>query len=89
MPEANIRSLWWVNVSRLCRESGAERKTHKNVKSGETTEPCCAALAPNGRDPFVVGERQRIQIPHQQSILYLEFRIMVTNEADMDTHSPK
>jgi len=36
---------------------------------GDTTEPYWAALAEDERSPSVLGERQRIQIPHQHIIL--------------------
>lgn len=46
-----------------------QRKTHMKVNNGDTTAPYCAARADEDSSPFVVGERHRIQIPHQQSIL--------------------
>lgn len=33
--------------------------------------PYCADLAEDESDPLVVGERQRIQIPHQHIILFM------------------
>jgi hypothetical protein len=46
-----------------------DRQTHSMVKSGETTAPYCAALAPPESVPFVLGEIVSVQMPHQQRIL--------------------
>ena len=36
---------------------------------GDTMEPYWAARAEDERCPFVVGDKQRIQMPHQHIIL--------------------
>lgn len=43
--------------------------TDRTVNSGDTTAPYCADFTDGGKSPLVVGDRQRIHIPHQQSIL--------------------
>ena len=45
------------------------KSTHIIVKTGDTTDPYCAPLIDFGRSPSVVGDKQRIQIPHQHNIL--------------------
>jgi hypothetical protein len=50
-------------------EAGAAESTYTNVSSGETTEPYNADRLEEGKEPFVAGEIQISQIPHQHNIL--------------------
>jgi hypothetical protein len=43
--------------------------SYSTVKIGDTIEPYRAAVAEDDRLPLVLGERHRIQIPHQHIIL--------------------
>lgn len=45
------------------------------VKIGDTIEPYCAALAEGEIWPLVLGDRHKIQMPHQHIILYEILRI--------------
>jgi hypothetical protein len=47
------------------------------VKIGDTMALYWAALTNDGSDPFVLGERHSIQIPHQHMIL--EIRAVINN----------
>jgi hypothetical protein len=69
------------------------RQTYSMVKSGETTVPYCAAFAPPGSVPFVLGEIVRVQMPHQHRILASHGRVSLAKPAFMsarnETYSPK
>jgi len=47
-----------------------DKSTYIIVKIGDIIAPYCAAREGGDRSPFVVGERQRIHIPHQHIILW-------------------
>ena len=44
--------------------------TYSVVKIGDIIAPYCARPAGTGNVPFVVGDKQRIHIPHQHNILH-------------------
>jgi hypothetical protein len=70
IPEKNRSTLCLVGLSCNTREGDMVlRLTYSIVKRGETTVPYCAAFAPLGSAPFVLGEIVSVQMPHQHRIL--------------------
>jgi hypothetical protein len=70
IPVKNRSTLCLVGLSCNMREGDMVlRLTYSIVKRGETTVPYCAAFAPLGSAPFVLGEIVSVQMLHQHRIL--------------------
>jgi hypothetical protein len=71
------RCVWLVSskLRAACREEGRDTvlrdATYSIVNRGETTAPYCAAFAPLGSVPLVLGEMVSVQMPHQHRILWM------------------
>lgn len=81
-----MRSLDKFNKLAYCADE--KDATHKTVKIGDMIAPYCAALDEDDSFPFVVGERHRIQIPHQHIIL-LNCQLLEWVTRSIQTDSPK
>lgn len=55
-------------------------RTYRVVKTGDTTLPYKALFAEEEMVPFVAGEMQSIQMPHQQRILQAGFQLVQESE---------
>jgi hypothetical protein len=78
--------LAW-GISAVGRPDANIRRSVVNI--GDTTAPYWADLTEEGSEPFVLGDRHRIHIPHQQIILAIRSLNNIKKEIWDVTYSPK